>query len=76
MTPHPERQVAKIITQEPGENVGMEILGVAVGYDEDMRLSVICGGVEQLDDRRRQRLADELDALATAVREARAGVLH
>lgn len=52
------------------------IAGVAIGFDEDGRLSCHASGTDELDQRQIERLARELEYWAGALRAGRRGPAH
>lgn len=67
---------AQILTGEKGTALHEELLGVAVGFDEDGKLTAVYAGIQLLGPAQRRRLADELEAAAEILRRGQLGAAH
>lgn len=59
---------AQILHGHRGSAQHEELAGIAVGYDEDGKLTTAFAGIDQLGPPQRRKLADELEQVAAAIR--------
>lgn len=67
---------AQILAGEKGAALHEELVGVAVGFDEDGKLSIVYAGLELLGPQQRRVLIDELETAAAILRRGQAGRSH
>lgn len=67
---------AQILTGEKGTALHEELIGVAVGFDEDGKLTSFYAGLDQLGPAQRRRIIEELETTAEILRRGQAGHSH
>lgn len=65
--------VAQILVGEKGCAIYEQLLGVAVGYDPDGRLTIVFAGLKALGPAQIRRLIDELETAANHLLRGQTG---
>lgn len=72
----PTQLNSSIIIREPGEAQASDLIGLAIGFDEDGRVTMIHHGLETLTDAQRARIVTEGRAYLDIIEATPSGRVH